>query len=477
MQERGRKALRENGFFSERQRLKGPPGMLGTKKKAFLLAACALLVAGGVGGYLLWRDSRNPEDTSSPMGTIPGACGQTPLPALDSGDSNWPCWRGETRNSRSAVEKIRSDWSGGLKLLWSVDYLCQGKRASTWSAPVARGTRLVVPGRGKDTDLLFCLDSRTGDLLWKGSHDAEAGNDYGPGARATPFIDEDRVYTFGRSGDLVCWSLYDGHKVWHRNVTDEGGVVPQWGFSSSPLVHGGRVFVQGKGALGIAFDKVTGEVEWQSTKPGDSGYAAPVIEEIDGKTQLLMFHGTGLSAVDPRSGAEFWSSEWKTRFGVNATTPTVADGVIFVTSDYGMGCGAFQVEGGKVRTLWKSDVIAAHHSDPLVLDGCLYGYSGMSNTNRGRFKCVELKTGLEKWSTDKVGNGTTLYVAGFLLNLDYKGNLFLVKPHPERFILEAEFRNAIPEVKQMSWTAPIVANGRLFLRYRQRLICYDLTVD
>ena len=35
-------------------------------------------------------------------------------------------------------------------------------------------------------------------------------------------------------------------------------------------------------------------------------------------------------------------------------------------------------------------------------------------------------------------------------------------------------RGALGEPKHPAWTIPVVANGRLYLRYRQRLMCYDL---
>ncbi len=445
-----------------------------TKKRGFLVALIALVIAAGIVGYFVWRATHYEEDTSLPSGQIPAAHGKTNLPPLDKGDSDWPCWRGSSQNSFSTIKGIRSDWPGGLKLLWKVDYLCQGHKANTWSAPVVQGSRLVVPGRDIGEDYVFCLDSRTGHLLWKGSYPAKPDFGYGPGARATPCIDEERVYTFGRSGDLVCWSMFDGKKLWQKNVTKEGGVIPQWGFSSSPLVHKDNVLVQGKGALGIAFNKHTGKVSWKSVKEGPSGYATPVVVSIDGKTQVLIFYGSGLSGVNPEDGTELWNIPWETRYKVNATTPAVQGDLVFITSYYDMGCKALKIVGSSVKELWKSEVISAHHSDGIILEGYLYSYSGKGSSKRGEFKCVELKTGAEKWSTKEVGNGTTIYVDGFLVNLDYRGNLHLIKPGHERFIKVSEFRNAIPDVKQMCWTAPVAANGRLYLRYRQRLLCYDL---
>ena len=393
---------------------------------------------------------------------------------IEKGLADWPCWRGPDGDGKSDVTGIIEDWSNGLNKLWEVNYLCQGDRNVSWSTVAVSGNRLVVPGRDNDNDLVFCFDPVNGELIWFGSYKAQAKSSHGPGARATAYIDEDHVYTFGRSGDLVCWSLEDGQLLWHENVSDQGGQEPQWGHSCSPFVYQDKVIVQGGGqALVIAYDKMTGELIWKSMQ-GQAGYAATASIDIDGSEKLLIFHGTGLSCIDPNDGAELWSVEWKTSYEVNATTPAVFNDMIFITSGYNTGCQALKVSGDSVESLWINKIIASHHSDPIIIDGFVYGYSGQSNQNKGDFKCVELETGKEMWSTNEIGWGTTVYVDGLLLCMDIKGNLFLIEPNHDEFRKVTEFKEALGEVSDPAWTIPVVANGRLYLRYMQRLICYDI---
>ena len=56
---------------------------------------------------------------------------------------------------------------------------------------------------------------------------------------ATPCIDGEHVYTFGRSGDLVCWLLLDGEAVWRNKAIAshhsdpyviDGFLYGYWGF-------------------------------------------------------------------------------------------------------------------------------------------------------------------------------------------------------------------------------------------------------
>ncbi len=443
------------------------------KNKRAMIVLTVLLVAALVGGYY-WLFVYGVEDTGGPVEAIPAPMA-SPTP-LTEGEHDWPCWGGAKHDNVSEVTGIRTDWSGGLKMLWTVRYLCQGDKASTWSAPVVRGNRVVVPGRGPGQDLVFCLDSETGKLVWQRSYKAPAVAKHGPGPRATPCIDGDRVYTFGRSGDLVCWQLLDGKMIWRVNVHDAGGQLPTWGHASSPLVHGETVIVQAGGeATAVAYNKATGDVAWKwASADGRAGYATPRPMPVGDATQVLIFHATGLAGLSPADGRKLWNVGWPTSYGVNAATPVVAGDTVFISSAYKEGCAAVKVSPSGAATTWKRKNIASHHSDAAIIDGHVYGYSGHSNQNSGDLVCLTLADGTEMWRSDQVGHGTMIQVDGHLLCLDGKGNLFLVKPDPSGFKKVAEMRNALPHVGKHAWTRPVIANGKLFLRYRQTLICYDL---
>ncbi|MHC4249542.1 MAG: outer membrane protein assembly factor BamB family protein [Planctomycetota bacterium] len=224
------------------------------KKRKKILVGClavagVIVVLGLVGGWFLRRHLRGVDDVSGPRGAIPPATA-SPGP-VTKGEADWPCWRGPTRDGRSPVTGIRTDWSGGLRKVWEVDYLCQGTPTQTWSAPVVQGNRLVVPGRDPERDHVFCLDPETGGLIWHRSYEAPVDAGQGPGARATPFIDDDRVYTFGKSGDLACWRIEDGSPVWRRNVGDDGGKAPCGGTPRHRLCMAGGSTSRGAGARSV----------------------------------------------------------------------------------------------------------------------------------------------------------------------------------------------------------------------------------
>jgi len=423
-------------------------------------------------GYQIYKMIMGSEPLSGKQENIPSQ--MATIPPITKGTADWPNWRGMNFEGKSISKGIKTDWTKGLVKLWSVNYLCQDKSTASWSTPVVQGNRLIVPGRDKKHDLLFCINSDSGELIWTGSYEAEAETSHGPGSRATPFINEDRVYTFGRSGDLVCWQLEDGKLLWRKNVKDVGGAEPTWGFSTTPLVIDDKVIVQGGGkALIIAYDKLTGDVRWKSME-GDAGYAAAITMNIENENKLLIYQGKGLSCVNPSDGKTLWTAPWPTEYGVNATTPIVSNDIIFHTSGYKMGCEAIKVTKSGYTVLWKNNNMEAQHSDPILIDGYIYGYSGESTRNVGQFKCLELSTGKEIWSTNAIGQGTTTFVDGYLICQDLKGNLYLVKPDPAGFKKVGEIISALPDVKNPAWTVPVVANSKLYLRYMQQLVCFKM---
>ncbi len=440
--------------------------------KVILIVCSVLLIAGLVFGYMMYNITSRSEGIAGKKQEIPSVAGDTS--SVLTGQADWPNWRGMKFDGKSSFTGIKTDWSDGLKKLWQIDYLCQGSSSATWSSPVVKGNRLIVMGRDEVTDIIFCLNAETSDLIWKGSYAAEAVSSHGEGPRATPCIDGGFVYTFGRSGDLACWDLRDGTLIWKKNVKDSGGQEPDWGFSTSPLVYDNKVIVQGGGnALVMAFDKHNGKLVWKSMQ-GEAGYAATLPVTIDNKTALVVYHGKGLSLVNSEDGVEFWNAPWETSYCVNASTPVVYQDMIFNTSGYKMGGQVLKFTRDGYTTLWKSEVIGAQHSDPILIDGYLYSYSGESTRKNGLFKCVEWATGKEVWSTGEISQGTATYVDGHLICMDISGNIHLVKPNPKSFELAGTIKNAVEDVKSAAWTVPVVANGKLYLRHLQHLVCYSL---
>ncbi len=406
------------------------------------------------------------------------------------GSSDWPHWRGPASDGRSPLKGIRRDWAGGLKKLWETAELCKtrpdGKddpASFSPSAPAVSGGILVAPGRAGDKDRVFGFDAAGGALLWSKDYQAGAegiaGTTVGTGPRASPFVDGDAVYTFGAAGHLACWSLRTGEQKWLRDTrADTRMNLPFWGFCSSPVVFGDKVIIAPGGyaqgppePLVVAYDKRSGALAWKAGK-GPGGWAAATIQPVDGRPQLIVFATRGVVGMAPESGEELWAIPWRTPYDCHVATPTVAGSTVFVTSGYNTGCQAFDIRGKEATPLWdKSKAVASCSSDPVIVDGYVYSFSGQGP--HGKLKCIELATGHEKWATEELGNGSLVWADGCLLCLTYAGKLVLVEARPDAFGKLAEmsvFKAGGPP----AFASPVVAGGRVYLRYGSRLVCYGL---
>jgi hypothetical protein len=84
-------------------------------------------------------------------------------------------------------------------------------------------------------------------------------------------------------------------------------------------------------------------------------------------------------------------------------------------------------------------------------------------------RCVDVKTGEEKWKKEKIANyHAALLRTGDdkLLMLDDKGNLSLLDPSPEGFKELAKSKVCGP-----TWAHPALSNGRVYLRDEKELMC------
>lgn len=390
---------------------------------------------------------------------------------------SWPCWRGAKGDGLPLVKDIKKDWSGGLKKVWEVTDLCKGKDSEAWSAPVIDGERLVVTGRDGDKDVVFCLNALKGDKIWTKEYSTgPAPIEYGSGPRATPAISGDFVYTFGAMGQLACWKLADGERVWMQEVDKLGGMRPFWGHSSSPLVWKENVIVQGGGKILVAaFDKNTGKLSW-SAETGKAGYAAPVIAIVEKKAQLIVYSAAGLVGLDPDTGKKLWAYAHPTAYDMNCSTPVlVGDDQLLVSSaamkNMPGGTELLKLTAAGPKRVWKNDALNAENNDPVVVGGAVFAFGGYS-MDPGDLQCVDLATGNLKWKTAACGGpGTVVCADGLLVCLGNKGKMMLVKPSAVKFEPVTGFQ-AI--TGHPVWTAPVFVGNRMYVRYASQLICYEI---
>ena len=389
------------------------------------------------------------------------------------GAEEWPKWLGP-QGTGISTEKIADKWpEAGPKKLWSQ------KVGEGFSTAVALNGKVYFLGMQGSNDVLTALNADSGQVIWAQSYpvthkadqpQAQHTQSHLPLPEATPTIDCDKIYTYGGGGDLVCRNLADGKEVWKLNVLDATGAsILQWNQASSPLVTEKWVYVQGgqNGAVAVAVDKVSGQIGWKA-ETGIGGYAAPIMAEVEGKPQIIIFGGKVLFGLDPKTGSTLWNHPWETSYDVNATTPIYHEGHLFISSGYGHGCAMLELGGGTAKEDWKGKQIASKYQ-PCILDkDRLYG------NGAGRLKCITWPGGKQIWSNNKVelGEGGSFIIAGQnLIALSEGGHLSLLhlKPDGADVVSEADIFHY-----DKVWSDPIVYHGKLYVKGKDELACFDV---
>lgn len=382
--------------------------------------------------------------------------------------ADWPQWLGPERDGTSQETDWDARWGEGEpEVVWTAE-LGQG-----FSAVSVVDDRLYTMGNADGHDIVWCLDVKTGRPVWKRSYPCDKGSH--PGPRSTPTVDRGLVFTMSRNADMYCLDARTGAVKWSKNLIKEHGVDPAprgWGLACSPLVLGEAV-VMDLGKV-MAFDRTTGKLLWEvgDDKPS---FSSPVAFTYGGKTYVTGFNTSGLIIVDVAAKKQVAEFGWTTDWDCNAPTPVVSGNKIFITSGYGHGCALLEFDGSSLEKVYENKTLAMHCGTPVLYEGHLYGISGQMGSN-GRLVCMNLATGKPAWvqSRYRVGGGAIL-AGDKLIVFQDKGKLEVVEADPGTY----KRLSSAEVVSGQTWTAPVLADGRIFVRNNRagKLVCLDVRTD
>jgi outer membrane protein assembly factor BamB len=408
------------------------------------------------------------------------------LPA-SAADPCWPQWRGPHRDGKAVNQTIRTDWEKNPpKQLWSMEGVGDG-----FASMAVVGDRLYTTGNTEQGQAVTAVDLATHKILWQ-SPITEGNPKHGyEGSRCTPTLDGDRLYAVSSNGGVACLSVADGKVFWKKEFGPEYGSGGQaWGYAESPLVDGDLVVVTpgGSKALMVALDKMTGKEVWRTPYEVDgekgkkeAGYSSAVISNGAGVKQYVQMTGKGAVGVRAKDGKLLWSYN-KVANGVAVIpTPLVDGDYVFASSGYGDGGTALlkltkDGDGVKAEEVYFLDpkTFQNHHGQMILDKG--YVYAGHKH-GEGFPTCVELKTGKIVWGgKDNRGPGkgsaAVIEVGGQLVFRYQNGLVALIEATPKEYHLWGTFTPDYTEGE--NWAHPVVCGGKLYLRQKDRLICYDV---
>jgi outer membrane protein assembly factor BamB len=372
---------------------------------------------------------------------------------------DWPNFRGSNYDGISEETGLETRWGDKVKKAWQRDI------GSAFSSFAAVGDRLYTCGAADKKQVLYCLNADNGEVIWKRPFEPEYRNEHGDGTRATPTVNEGRVYIQGAHSKLLCVDAKDGKEIWSAEFNH----VPTWGYSASVLIEGDLAIGAGgneHGAL-AAFDKRTGEPIWKCGNDV-AGYAMPYPFTFEGKRYVVGFTGKSAIIAEVKTGREVWRTPWDTAWDVNAAMPIVHNGHLLLTSGYQTGAGLFKLSASgdnlSGQEVWRSKVMLNKFQSCVLYDNHLYV------SDERAFKCVDFMSGEERWSINRVRNGTITIAEEQLFLLTEQGELRIGPVSPKEFVPTTD----VSILDGRCWSAPIIHRGRLYARNLERVVCIDL---
>jgi outer membrane protein assembly factor BamB len=378
---------------------------------------------------------------------------------------DWPQWRGPNRDGIATEKGLLKSWpQGGPPLAWQT----KGAGEGYSSFAVSQG-RLYTLGARADTEYVLAFDAASGKRLWEAQHGRRFSNDRGDGPRSTPTIEGDRLYAFGASGDLSVLDTATGKPHWTINVLKQyGGSNIRWGLSESPLVLADRILVNAGGTI-VALKKTDGSLIWK-TDGDHAGYASAVVQRAGNVTQAIFFTSARALGVDVNSGRQLWSYRPVANGVANIATPVVRGNRVFLSSDYDTGSALLELtpSGNDVRAreVYFTREMKNHHATSVLVGDHLYGFDSAILT------ALKFDTGEVAWQNRSVGKGSLIFADERLYLFSENGVVGLAEASPEAYREHGRF--SIKTGRLPTWSHPVVAEGKLFLRDQDNLYAYDV---
>jgi outer membrane protein assembly factor BamB len=400
----------------------------------------------------------------------------------------WRQWGGPTRNFMVPSTGLAESWpEAGPPVLWSRPL---GPGHSAILADEGRLYTMYRAGNGRakqgpwdPEETVVAMDAATGKTLWEHKYPSRREDfSFGAGPHSTPLIVGDRLFTIGTNKQLFALDKKTGRVLWAHDLikafnAPELLIRPavKSGYGCSPIAHRDTIIcsVGGPGQSVMAFRQDTGAVAWKS---GDflTSEAPPILIEMGGRPQLVIFGGGTVNGLDPDNGKVLWSTPHDPGNDINCTTPLFGpDNILFVSSAYRAGSRAIQLRHDGAAThaeeLWFTNRVRFMFLNAIRLGDHVYGTTG--DFGPAFLTALEIKTGKTAWQHRGFGRASLLYADGKAIIMDEDGDLALARLAPEGVTVLAEAKKVFDTT---SWTVPTLVGTTLYARDREKVVALNL---
>ena len=228
----------------------------------------------------------------------------------------------------------------------------------------------------------------------------------------------------------------------------------------------------------LAVDRLTGEQVWRTELTTTRVcYSVPFIYTTDkGQDQLVCIGtGNGMYGLDPLTGKQIWSlnEEEDPLFRMRTVgSPVLAGGLIFGSTGSGAYSGNYIVavkpgSGELAYSLKNSGKFKAPYVPTMIARGdALFLFY-----DRGFISCIDAPTGKVHWF-ERSGadfSGSPVLVGDKLYCIDESGVVSVVAADISGYKVLAK-----NDLGEESRSTPAIANGKMYLRDQEIIICYDV---
>ena len=383
--------------------------------------------------------------------------------------ADWTRLAGPTLDFRSDAARIGRDWrKSPPALLWKTALTDNGFAC----ASCAEGRVFITDHLGSN-DIVRAFALADGKELWRTAY-PDTHTYYQGFSRATPTVDQGRVYTVSRMGLAHCLDAATGRVLWQAHfIRDFAGQAPNHGFSAPVGVWGDLAYLQPGGSNGnvVAVNKVTGGLVWRGGNAEKPGYSLPVIATFDNVPTLLCYSANTLMGLDPLTGSTLWTHPRTNSFGNNVVQPVVMGNRIFTGSSDHFGSTVIELAGGKPHEVWETKAICPLFTTPVLVNGLFVGTSSGKPAKPEGLMCFDPATGRVHWKVQAFEDGQVLAADGVVLALDgQKGDLVMIEPSAEAY---REITRFTP-LGGRSWSTFFTVGDRLIVRNQRELACFKL---
>ena len=404
--------------------------------------------------------------------------------------TTWSQWGGPHRNFITDATGLADSWpESGPPVQWSRTL------GTGHSAIISGGDRLytmyrVGNGQGREgpwesEETVVALNAQTGETLWEYTYPSKLEDtSFGSGPHATPLLVNNRVFTGGTNKQLYAFDAVSGEVLWSHDLVADFNAPPllirprvKSGYGCSPLAYKDTVIcsVGGPGQSVMAFRQMDGRAVWAG---GDFlvSEAPPVLIDVSGQTQLVVFGGGTVNGMDPDDGTVLWTHPHDPGNDFNFMVPIWGeDNILFVSSGYKTGSRALRLTREDnlttVKELWLDPQLQFMFLNPLRIGDYIYGTDG--TFGHSFVTGVDVHTGQTLWQERGFARGSMLYADGKVILMDEDGDLALTRMTPDGMTVLG--RTTI--FQSTSWSAPTLVGTTLYVRDREKIMALDLGLN